>query len=253
MHFSAQALRSAAANDDVTIVIPALNEAASLPILAENLNRLDPPASEIILVDGGSTDGTAGWARVLGFRVIEADPSRAAQINRGVASATGPLVCVLHADTLLPTDAIEVIRRTLRDRRIALASFLPLFRGQKVRWFSTLHGWLKTWYGPLLFRPRLFVRGARLLFGDHAMFFRAEDFLAVGGCDPALVIMEDAALCVAMTELGRIRLVHRFVTTSDRRMAEWGELRANWIALTIGIRWAFGRTERLARDYPHIR
>ena len=44
----------------------------------------------------------------------------------------------------------------------------------------------------MLFRPQLFLRGARLLFGDHAMFFRRADFLAVGGCDPTLLVMEEA-------------------------------------------------------------
>lgn len=98
--------------------------------------------------------------------------------------------------------------------------------------------------------PPALVRGARLLFGDHAMFFRREDFLVVGGCNPDAVLMEDAELCIAMSRLGRVRLVHRFVITSDRRMAQWGELRANWIALKIGISWALGRTENIARDYP---
>lgn len=241
------------AGGGVAIVIPALNEVAALPALAEKLRQLDPPAAEIILVDGGSTDGTADLARGFGFRVVEADPGRANQINRGVAAVSSPLVCVLHADTLLPKDAIALIARTLSDRRVALASFLPLFRGRKTRWVSTLHGWLKTWYAPLLFRPHLFARGARLLFGDHAMFFRRGDFLDVGGCDPDLGIMEDAALCIAMSRLGRVRLVHRFVVTSDRRMAEWGELRTNWVALRIGVGWALGRTDGLERLYPPVR
>lgn len=238
---------------DVAIVIPAMNEAAALRPLADNLNRLNPRPAEIVLVDGASTDGTAELARHLGFHVLDAEPGRARQINRGVASLAIRFVCVLHADTQLPADAIAVIRRTMIDRSVALASFVPLFRGAKTRWLSTLHGWLKTWYGPLFFRPRLFVRGARLLFGDHAMFFRREDFLVVGGCNPDAVLMEDAELCIAMSRLGRVRLVHRFVITSDRRMAQWGELRANWIALKIGISWALGRTENIARDYPHIR
>ena len=253
MRDSPEPVRSAAVGDDVAIVIPALNEAALLPLLAQKLKRLDPPASEIVLVDGGSSDGTAEWARVLGLTVVGADPPRANQINRGVSTVTSPLVCVLHADTLLPKDAVAVIRRTLGDRRVALASFIPLFRGRKLRWFSTLHGWLKTWYAPLLFRPRLFLRGARLLFGDHAMFFRRADFLSVGGCDPAAPIMEDAALCIAMNRLGRVGLVHRFVVTSDRRMREWGELRTNWIAIRIGVSWALGRRCDLDRHYPPVR
>ncbi len=86
-----------------------------------------------------------------------------------------------------------------------------------MRWGTSLHNWLKTWYVPLLFRPHLFLRGARLLFGDHAMFFRRADFLAVGGCDPACRAWRSADLCVRLRRLGRTRLVNRVVITSDRR------------------------------------
>lgn len=238
---------------EVAIVIPVLNESATLPRLSHNLRALDPPPTEILMVDGGSKDGTPELAHSLGLRLLETEPGRSRQINRGVAEARAQIVCVLHADTLLPRDAVQVMRQTLRDSKVALASFTPLFRGEKVRWLSTAHGWLKTWYAPLLFRPRLFFRGARLLFGDHAMFFRRDDFLSVGGCDPDLHIMEDAQLCVTLSRLGRVRLVHRFVTTSDRRMHEWGELRANWIALKIGLSWALGRRGDLHLLYPPVR
>lgn len=235
--------------------MPALNEAGALRRLARTLSILDPPPAEILLVDGGSDDGTAELARTLGMKVVEhEEPGRSTQINRGVRETTSPLICVLHADTILPDDAVAVIRRTLGDRRIALASFTPLIGGaNKVRWISTLHGWIKTWYAPLLFRPHHFARGARLLFGDHAMFFRRADFLAVGGFDPRMRIMEEADLCIRMSRLGQVRLVNRVVLTSDRRIETWGELKANWIVLKIGIGWALGLRHRLEERYPHVR
>lgn len=54
-------------------------------------------------------------------------------------------------------------------------------------------------------RPHPFARGVRLLFGDHAMFFRRTDFLAVGGCNPGMTAMEEADLCAKLGRLGRIR------------------------------------------------
>ena len=239
----------------VAIVIPALNEAAAIGRLARLLGVLDPAPAEIVLVDGGSSDGTLDLARAAAFRVIEHPVAgRAAQINRGVAAAASPIVCVLHADTILPDDAVAVIRRTLADPHTSLAGFTPLICGpDKVRWVTSFHNWIKTWYAPLLFRPRLFARGARLLFGDHAMFFRRDDFAAVCGCDESLAIMEDADLCVRLSRLGRVRLVNRVVMTSDRRVAAWGELRANWIYLKVGVAWGLGRRKRLNRHYPHIR
>ncbi len=238
----------------VAIVIPALNEEAALPKVLRHLSVLDPAPAETILVDGGSTDRTAALAEAAGLLVVRSAPGRARQINAGVVAATAPLVCVLHADTLLPDDAIAVVRRTLADDRTALAGFTPLLSGSdKVRWVTSFHNLIKTWYAPMLFRPLLFAQGLRLLFGDHAMFFRRGDFLAVGGCDEALPVMEDADLCIRLATRGRVRLVNRVVITSDRRVAAWGEWRANWIYLSVGIRWGLGLRKRLSKSYPDVR
>ena len=238
----------------VAIVIPMLNEAASLPRLLRSLSILDPAPDEIVAVDGGSTDASVAIAQAGGVRVVVAARGRGAQINAGVAAVAAPLVCVLHADTLLPDDAVGVITAAMADRRTALASFLPLLSGPGgVRWGTSLHNWAKTYYGPLLFRPHLFLRGARLLFGDHAMFFRRADFLAAGGCDTSLRIMEDVDLCVRLHRFGRTRLVNRVVITSDRRVAAWGPVRANLIYLRVSASWAIGLRRNLDRHYPDVR
>src|SRR3954454_21609417 len=72
-----------------------------------------------------------------------------------------PIICVLHADTLLPDDAIAVMRRVLADPGSALAGFSPLLSGpDQVHWGTSFHNWIKTWYAPpLVFRPQLFLRG----------------------------------------------------------------------------------------------
>jgi len=66
-------------------------------------------------------------------------------------------------------------------------------------------------------------------------------------------VMEDADLCMRLLRRGRIRLVKRTVTTSDRRIAVWGELKANLIYLYVGIRWGLGLRHRIERHYPDIR
>lgn len=238
----------------VAIVVPMLNEAAALPRLIAALTVLDPAPAEIIAVDGGSSDASVTLAREAGWRVIASAQGRGVQVNTGVEAATAPLVVVLHADTIPPADMVAVIRETLADRGTALAGFTPIIRGPDgTRWGTTLHNWAKTWYAPLLFRPLLFARGGRLLFGDHAMFFRCAQFLAVGGCDPQARVMEEAELCIRMAALGRVRMVLRTVETSDRRIAEWGALKANWIYLKVGLLWAFGRRDRLHEHYPDVR
>jgi cellulose synthase/poly-beta-1,6-N-acetylglucosamine synthase-like glycosyltransferase len=224
-------------------------ERCGSPFLFDRVKKLlagEPSSkrsSTIGAVGGGPTN-----------RVRHETRGRAAAINRGVQEATAPIICVLHADTLLPDDAVAVMRRVLADPGTALAGFTPLLSGpDRVRWGTSFHNWIKTWYAPLLFRPQLFLRGVRLLFGDHAMFFRRADFLAVGGCDPTLLVMEEADLCIRFHRLGRTRLVNRVVITSDRRVAAWGALRANWIYLKVGARWGLGFRKGLERHYPDVR
>jgi len=238
----------------LTILVPTLDEEKALPQLIERLAGLAPLPAEILLVDGGSTDRTLDLARDAGWRVLETECGRATQINAGVKAARGEAVCVLHADTLPPPDMVAVIERTLAIPKVALASFTPLIRGpERVRWGTSLHNWAKTWYAPLVTRPHLFLRGVRLLFGDHAMFFRRADFLAVGGCTPGDAVMEEADLCVKFAALGRVKMVPRFIETSDRRIAAWGAAKANWIYFKVGMLWAFGLRHRMAKHYPHIR
>ena len=239
----------------VTILIPVLNEEQALPATIACLAAMQPPPDEILLVDGGSSDNSIALARAAGFRTERSKKrGRGAQINYGVRVATGEIVCVLHADTVLPVDAIAVIRQTMADTKTALASFTPRIAGPTgTRWGSTFHNWIKTWYAPLLARPHLFLRGVRLLFGDHAMFFRRDQFLAVDGCDERLVVMEEADLCIKLARFGRTRMVHRWAWTSDRRIIAWGRWRANWIYFKVGMMWAFGARERLAEHYPDIR
>lgn len=238
---------------DVALVVPVLNEAAAIPALAAHLATLDPRPSQIIAVDGGSEDETVALAQAAGWTVLSCERGRARQINAGVDAADAALVCVLHADSLPPQDMVRVIRDTLANRKIALASFTPLITGEKTRWVTSAHNYIKTWYAPLVTRPHLFFRGVRLLFGDHAMFFRREDFLSIGGCTPGDMVMEEADLCVKFAKLGRIRMVPRIVRTSDRRIAAWGPVKANWIYFKVGILWALGLRDRMHRDYPDIR
>src|SRR4051812_21267944 len=100
------------------IVIPMLNEAAGLPRLLRSLAALEPPPAEVLAVDGGSADASVAIAEAAGLLVVRHETrGRATAINRGVQEATAPIICVLHADTLLPDDAVAVMRRGARGSR----------------------------------------------------------------------------------------------------------------------------------------
>ena len=128
----------------VAIVIPMLNEAAGLPRLLRSLAALEPPPAEVLAVDSGSADGSVAIAEAAGLLVVRHDTrGRAAAINRGVQEATAPIICVLHADTLLPDDAIAVMRRVLADPGTVLAGFTPLLSGpDQVHWGTSFHNWI---------------------------------------------------------------------------------------------------------------
>lgn len=240
---------------EVTILVPTLNEEKALPVTLRDLNALDPQPDQILLVDGGSEDSTCALGRQAGLEVLVSPKTgRGAQINFGVSKAKGPIICVLHADSRLPSDAVAEIRRTLADDTVALASFTPRIAGPGgTRWGTTFHNYVKTWYAPLLLRPWLFFKGVRLLFGDHAMFFRRVQYLEVGGCDEDILIMEEADLCIKLARYGKIKMIPRWIWTSDRRIAAWGPIKANWVYFKVGIMWAFGARERLSKHYPDIR
>jgi rSAM/selenodomain-associated transferase 2 len=240
----------------LSIVIPALNEAATLERTLNCLRWLDPPAWEIWLVDGGSQDDTmaiAEQASLPQLKVIRAPAGRSPQMNRGAELATGDYLCFLHADTLVPDDLVQVIAETLADPTTACGGFISLMTGrQTIRWGVSLHNFLKTYYAPLLFRPHRFVRGMRLLFGDQVMFCRRQQFLACGGFTEP--IMEEADLCLKLNRHGRIRLVNRVVQSSDRRVAHWGVWKATAIYVMIGMLWGIGvSAARLKQFYEDVR
>jgi hypothetical protein len=176
-------------------------------------------------------------------------------MNAGAEVAQGAILCFLHGDTLIPDDAIAIMESTLSDDQIAAGGFISLMAGKTTtRWGISLHNYLKTYYAPLLFRPYLFFQGLRLLFGDQVIFCRREDFWQCQGFNPAFPIMEEADLCLKLVQRGRIVQLNRVVQSSDRRVAQWGALKAVTIYLWIGVLWGLGVSATyLKQFYEEVR
>jgi rSAM/selenodomain-associated transferase 2 len=247
----------------VSIVIPTLNEMSYLGLTLEQLSQLRPLPWQVIVVDGNSEDGTWEIIRthqaqnqtyeVIGVR--SAGRGRSRQQNQGAALATGNILCFLHADTQVPQDLLAIIGQTLANPKVAGGGFISLMVGNGVtRWGISLHNFFKTYYGAFLFRPHLFIRGLRILFGDQVLFCRTEDFRRCGGFDTNLPIMEDADLCLRLAQYGRICQVNRVVQSSDRRVRHWGEWKAMAIYMMIGFLWGIGLSGGFLKQfYEEIR
>lgn len=240
----------------VSVIIPTLNESASIRAVLDRLNALQPAVDEVIVVDGGSTDNTVNIARNKASRVIECEQKgRAAQMDTGVRMAKGDYLVFLHADTFVPADFVRSVNNVLANSKNALGGFVSVMRGQKTRGWFTFLNYIKTYLCPLFYCPRAFMsKGLRLLFGDQVMFCRKQDYLAVGGFNTAMEVMEEADLCLKMSQVGRVKMVHRFVYSSDRRVATWGFWKANRIYWYIAFGWVFGvKQQKMVDLYTDIR
>ena len=219
-------------------VVPTLDEARRLPGLLADLGHLRIPW-ELVVCDGGSTDGTVDLARQSGARVLTAPPGRASQLMAGARATAAPWLLFLHADSRVPTDAVG-----------ALEDFLASAGEDEVAYFQfALEGNGRFWR--FLERgQRLRERALGLVYGDQGLVVSRAAFDAVGGY-PSWPIMEDVGILERLRKVSRIRRLPACMVTSPRRYeaeGRWfGWLRnASLIALyRLGVPPA-----RLARWYP---
>lgn len=162
----------------VSIIVPVWNEAANIGAFLSHLRRR-APAAEIVVVDGGSDDGTARLSADLANQVLRTRRGRAHQMNAGAAAAGGPVLWFLHADSRVPAEAIGQISRALEDERLAGGCFRLRFprRALVYRMSDSLGN----------FAVDLFA----IALGDHGFFCRSEAFLQAGGYRD-VPLMEDA-------------------------------------------------------------
>ncbi len=210
----------------LSVVIPVLNEARGIRAALEALAPLRARGHEVIVVDGGSSDGTPQLAAPLCDRVVSAPRGRALQMNAGAQVATGAVLLFLHADTRLPPEfAIPECAWGRFDVKIeGRHPFLPV-----VAWAMNL-------------RSRL----TGIATGDQAIFVRRDAFPGF----PAIALMEDIALCKAMKRRARPTCLRDKVVTSGRRWESRGVLRTILLMWQLRLLYFFGaRPDELARRY----
>jgi rSAM/selenodomain-associated transferase 2 len=184
----------------ISVVIPTLNEAAELPATIAKL-RAVPGILEIIVADGGSTDGTVALASSLRCRVIHSPRGRGTQMRAGARMAFGDVIAFLHADTWVRRDFAENITQTLQDTKVVAGGCYKVFREPSVLMRGS--------------RARCWIRFhlLRRFMGDQAMFVRREVLEQIGGV-PDVPIMEEFELCRALRPQGQFALAGTVVSTS---------------------------------------
>ncbi len=210
----------------ISIVIPALDEEAAIPLLLADLHPLGRDA-ELIVCDGGSVDQTVAIAGEGGARVLHAPRGRSSQLRAGADAATAPVLLFLHADSRVPDAAL---------RRIASLGpgdgwgfFRPVLVGQS--------GWLPLVSRCMGWRSRL----SGIATGDQGLFVSRSFYDAVGGF-PEQPLMEDIELCARLRRIAWPRALPEALISSGRRWDRDGALR------TIFLMWRLRLLYRLGAD-----
>lgn len=234
-------LQTQAERPSLSIIIPALNEEHSIGAMLAALARVRGGPVETIIVDGGSTDATAGIARLHGARFIKSERGRGLQMHHGACAARGEALLFLHADTNVPPDAAELIIEALaRDAEAVGGNFSIRFDGER-RAARFL-----TWLYPQL-------RKLGLCYGDSGIFVRASVYQEIGGFKP-FPIFEDLDLVRRLRREGRLIHLPAEVVTSSRRFEgrSFALTFARWFILQL-LYWAGVHPRVLSKLYAPVR
>lgn len=223
----------------LSIIIPVLDEAAGIASLLASLAPLRTRGAEVLVVDGGSRDGTPERAAAAD-RVLAAPRGRASQMNAGAAAACGDVLVFLHADTRLPAEADRLILDGLAASKRCWGRFDVAIAGRSAAL-------------PLvacLMNARSRLTG--IATGDQAMFMTREAFAAIGGF-PDISLMEDIETSRRLKRLSAPLCLSARVVTSGRRWDKQGTLRTILLMWRLRLAHFFGTApDILARRYGYV-
>ena len=226
-----------------SVIVPVLNEAEIIHAFLTHL-RKRAPGAEVIVVDGGSRDGTTALAEPLADRVLHAPCGRASQMNAGAAAARGAVLWFLHADSELPPAPFEAMTAALRDPRVTGGCFRLRF--PRKEWIYRVSDSL----------GNLAVDLFRIALGDHGIFCRRAAFVAAGGYRD-VPILEDAELYRALRGIGPMRQLRAEIVSSPRRYEQLGPWRTTTYYFAILTLYVIGTPietlHRLYRKLTEIR
>jgi rSAM/selenodomain-associated transferase 2 len=231
----------------IAVVVPLFNEAERVPGLLKMLDGLN--VDEVVLVDGGSQDGTLELLdhslhpslQQSGFRWLQSKKGRAVQMNAGASICQSEIVLFLHADTEIDAAAIAATRDAMADSEVLGGRFDLKLSGR--------HPMLRLIEQMINLRSRF----TKISSGDQTMFVRRDVFERLGGF-PNQPLMEDIEFSKRLKQKGRVACLRDRVTTSSRRWEKFGMFKTILLMWKLRLLyWAGVSPERLIKVYRDAR
>jgi len=226
--------------NELSIIIPVLNEADILRRQLPVLQELRRAGHQLIVVDGGSSDASVAVAHGQVDLCLHSPPGRARQMNAGAAQATGDILLFLHIDTRLPEDAAELILTALAGNGVCWGRFDVRLDGQ--------HRAFRIIAGAMNLRSRL----TAVATGDQAIFVEREVFAQIGGYAD-VPLMEDVIISKTLRRLCRPACLRPPVICSSRRWQQHGILATVWLMWRLRLAFFLGASPAVlhTRYYGH--
>jgi len=233
--------------NSLTVIIPVFNEAQNIKRLLDYLieNKHDDVPTEVIVVDGGSRDGSVEIVSEIASKnkdihILKSEKGRAKQMNMGAKKAKYKILYFLHADTFPPKNYNKIISKHIGNGASS-GCFKMKFDSQ--HWWLVISGWLTH------FNLKI-CRG-----GDQSLFVTKEVFNQLNGYDESYLIYEDNDFIAKLYKHHKFIVLPHWVTSSARRYKSNGVWQLQYHFLIIHLKWYFGASAKQLENYyiKHIK
>ncbi|CAH1258729.1 DPM1 [Branchiostoma lanceolatum] len=245
-----------------TVIIPVLNEAKNVESAIDSAMQTASSLryhTEVVVCDGGSTDGTPDIVRSAAqlypegkVKLVFSPKGRAVQMNTGVEHASGDYLLFLHADTSLPSSWQRAAHRTLSRPGVSMGAFQFGLKDASAEesHISSDSWWFRLQMRFLVWNANLKSTRFELPYGDQAFFMTKRQFLEVGGF-PEFLLLEDVKMVALMKQHGHVAIAQGHpVLTSDRKWRQHGYFQVTARNICVMLAYKFGvHPDTLARWY----